>query len=253
MKKQLIYIANWKMNLTFDEELNFAGSHYNELIKLSEEKDSDIILCPSFVSLHSIIKIFKHTKIKIGAQNCSQHHQGSFTGQISAESLNLLGCNSCIIGHSESRIENKETNENISKKFEQLINYKISPIICIGETIEEYEKGKTMEILEKELEKIINIIKSNLNIPKYLPIYIAYEPIWAIGTKKIPSHEHLETIFTWLFTKIQKISTLIKWNLIYGGSVNSKNIKKIKQISKLSGFLIGGASLNFKEFENIVK
>ncbi|MFA5075032.1 MAG: triose-phosphate isomerase family protein [Candidatus Babeliales bacterium] len=252
MRKQYFFVANWKMNFNIDQEFNFATHNYDNLIKLSENINNTIILCPSFLSLNSLNKIFKETKINIGAQDCSNHTKGPYTGQISAENLSFAGCTYCIIGHSERREFNKETNNEIAQKFTQLINHKISPIICIGEILQEYKKNKTIDILKSQLEKIFNIIKIEL-ISQNFPILIAYEPIWAIGSGDTACVDHLETIFAWLKIQTESFEKKINWKLLYGGSISSDSIKSLKNISILDGFLIGKASLDFQEFEKIVK
>jgi triosephosphate isomerase (TIM) len=253
MKKQYFFVANWKMNLNIDEELNFASLNYDKLINLTNIKSNILVLCPSFISLYPINQIFKETQIKIGAQNCSQNKKGAFTSQISAESLSAIGCKYCIIGHSESRKYFSETDKQISQKFTQLINYKISPILCIGESSNEYEQQKVFEVLDKQLKEVLNNIKKGLLIPNNLPICIAYEPIWAIGTGKAISIDHLETILAYLLNKLQKENPQINWKIFYGGSLNSQNTPQLKKIENLDGFLVGGSSLDFQEFEKIVK
>lgn len=251
MKKKFIFVANWKMNLNFDQELNFVTSNYDNLIKLSKTSTTNLVLCPSFVSLFPISQMFKESSVYIGAQNCSNHLSGPFTGQISAESLALLNCKYCIIGHSETRKEFSESNQDIFQKFNNLIDHKISPIVCIGESFSDFQQGKVFEILTKKLEEILNKI-SDLNISESLSIYISYEPIWAIGTGQRATKDHLETVFSWLYSHTQKASSLINWKLLYGGSIDSKNIAELKKIELLGGFLIGGASLNYQELEKIV-
>ncbi len=253
MKKNFVFIANWKMYLNFDEEINLVSSKYDDLVQISEEIDDEIILCPSFLSLPGITQILKSTKIKTCGQNCSAHSKGSFTGQVLAENLNFIGTDFCIIGHSECRKYLNESETDISHKFTKLINNKISPILCIGENEQDYKENKTISVLEKQLENMEKIIKNNYNISSCISIHIAYEPIWSIGTGKVATVDHLETIFAWLYTKIQKINTNSNFKLIYGGSVNSKNIVNLKKINHLDGFLIGNASLDFQEFKKIVK
>lgn len=247
MKKKFIFIANWKMYLNFNQEIEFATSNYDNLLKLINK--NNIILCPSFLNLKTLIQIFKETNVNICAQNCSDHCKGSYTGQISATSLSLANCKHCIIGHSESRKYLNENENDITEKFKQLINNYISPILCIGENEKDHKNQNTMNILDNQLKNILNIIKNN-NIKQH--IYIAYEPIWSIGTGKIANIDHLENIFAWIYEKIKKLTNKhIK--LLYGGSVNSKNISILKKITNLDGFLIGKASLNFQEFKKIVK
>lgn len=252
MKNNKLFIANWKMNLSFEETINYITSNYDKLVNLPIKTKSKIILCPSFTELYTIKQILKDTPIYIGAQNCSKHLKGSFTGEVSVINLNDIGCEYCIIGHSESRENLKEINADISEKLENLFDYEISPIICVGEEESDYNENKTISVLEKQLEPIFNKIKETPNIPEYLEICVAYEPVWSIGTGKTAKTSHLETIFAWLNDIAQKKTKHINWKLIYGGSINYENIKKLKKIEFVDGFLIGGASLSFQEFEKIV-
>jgi triosephosphate isomerase len=253
MNKDLFFISNWKMNLSLNEEFNFASKHYDTLITLSKKKHTTIILCPSYVSLYTLAKIFKDTKIHIGAQDCSKHSKGSFTSQICAQSIHQLGCTYCIVGHSETRTEHTYTTHDIVEKCQQLINYTISPIICIGENAQEYKEEKTIQKLDTALLPIFNIINKEAIIPQYLNICIAYEPIWAIGTGNTPTQDTLEIIFAYLHEKTQKTCPHINWKLLYGGSVSAENIQTLKKIHHLDGFLIGSASLDIQELEKIVQ
>lgn len=252
MEKKFIFVANWKMYLNFNQEINLVTSEYDNLIKLSENIDFEIVLSPSLLSIATIKQIFKTTKIEISSQSCSSHKQGSFTGQISAESLNNLNIKYCIIGHSETRKYLNDNNEEILKKCIQLLNYNISPIICIGENEQDYKNKKSIEILEQQLEKIILFLEKESRIANYLSINIAYEPIWSIGSDKTPATDYLENIFAWLYEKTKKLPN-INFRLLYGGNVNSKNIITLKKINHINGFLIGRASLDFQEFKKIVE
>lgn len=253
MKKNFIFIANWKMYLHTKEEIHFATKNYDGFIKLTKKNNSQIILTPSFVSLKTINDIFKATNLKIGAQNCSSHSKGNFTGQISTESLNQIGIEYSLIGHSETRKELNETNSDIEKKFERLISNKITPILCIGENEEDYKTNNTLNKIELQINDIIKKIKNSINDCCKYNVYIAYEPIWSIGSGKVADIDHLETVFAWLYKKFSLINNKINFKLIYGGSVSSENIEKLKKISHIDGFLIGKSSLDFKEFEKIVQ
>ncbi|MBD3272832.1 hypothetical protein GF385_00575 [Candidatus Dependentiae bacterium] len=253
MKKNFTFIANWKMYLNFNEEIDLATSEYDNYIKLAKNTNSEIIICPSFLSLSNITQIFKTTEIETGAQNCSEHLKGSFTSQVSAESLNLIGSKFCIIGHSESRKYLHENENQIIGKLDMLIDNKISPILCIGENQEEHKKNETLKKLELQLKKLEESISNNANIREYIPIYIAYEPLWSIGTGNIPTQQHLENVFTWLFEKTQNINNNVEFKILYGGSVNAENTNFLKKIKHLDGFLIGKSSLDFQEFEKIVR
>lgn len=249
----MIYIANWKMNFSFKQSLDFSKQYFEAFSKLSHNESNKIILCPSHSSIYELQKIFLKTKISIGAQNCSAHKMGAFTGEESSSSLKDIGCEYCIIGHSERRIYHNETTKLIGKKLINLIENGISPILCIGENSTDHEQKKTISILEKQLNPILEILLSMKKKNKSINLFIAYEPIWAIGTNKIPDEKELEFVFSWLNKQIEKISKHLTCNLIYGGSVNPKNISQFKKNTSIKGFLIGGTSLVFKEFEKIIK
>jgi len=252
MKKNKLFIANWKMNLSFEQSINFITSHLAPLSNLALQENTQIILCPSFTEIYPTIQILKNSSVLVGAQNCSSHIKGAFTGGVSAVNLNEIGCKYCIIGHSESRKYYNETNEQIAQKLVNLIDYGINPIICVGEEKTEFEKGQTIQALEKQLNPTFERLKSIPNIDESLEICLAYEPIWSIGTGKTPEIDHLETIFAWLCKITQKTSTSLTFKLLYGGSVSSNNIKNFMKINDICGFLIGGASSNFPEFEKII-
>ncbi len=233
------FIANWKIYLSHQQEINFIKKNLNELIELSKERN--IILSPSFTSLFQIHELLKVSNINLAAQNCSTLESGALTGEVSADSIKESGCNFCIVGHSERRKFFNETNEIIERKIKLLLEKNITPILCIGETLQEYENNKTSQVLENQLSLIIKINK----IEK---IIIAYEPVWSIGTGNIPKIDEIDQI-------VRITKQIIKKDIpiLYGGSVNSKNILEFKKSTEISGFLIGKASTDFQEFKKIVK
>lgn len=251
MIKKYFYIANWKMNWNFTETVEFVARHYDQLIALGQKPDRSIVLCPSTTALYPLIKMFEKTHIAIGAQDCSDHQKGAFTGQISAEDIKSVGGTFCIVGHSERRRYNNESDEVISKKLSWLLDVGIVPIICIGETFEQYQQGTTLPVVKQQLNSIIP------NMQRYagqnIRILVAYEPVWAIGSGLIPSIQHLQTVFTFLKQVMTTLENASAWSLLYGGSISSKNIHIFKQIELIDGFLIGGASLDFQELQNIIK
>ncbi len=254
MKTNFTFVSNWKMHFNSIEEINYISKNYDALIKLSENIDSNIIISPSFLNLRQISEIFRSTKIKVCAQNCSSHSRGSFTGQISAESLNKLNISHCIVGHSEAKKEFNETNIDIKHKFLRLVENNISPILCIGEALECFEKNITLKVLREQVSEILDLLNCNtIKNLNHLKIYIAYEPIWSIGTGIIADKNHLENIFMWLHKTFSGLAYKVKFELLYGGSVNSKNINFFKNIENIDGFLIGKSSLDFQEFKKIVK
>ena len=261
MSKQYLFVANWKMHLPFNQTIEFTTSHYDKLIKLAEETKHKIILCPSFENLYPIIQMFKSTPIKIGAQNCSSHTSGSFTGQVAPQSLQELGCSYCIVGHSETKICDQlcgdnalcETPETVAQKCIHLLDYDITPILCVGETQEEKDANKTLDVIKSQLEPLFKLICNKTVVHTYLSPWIAYEPVWARGNDQTASPEHLDMVLTWLQEYIAKECRAIKWKFMYGGSVSGEKIAKLKKLNKIDGFMIGKSSLNFQKFEKIVQ
>ena len=240
-----MYVANWKMYLSFNESITFCLQHYDTLKKLSH--NANIIICPSFVALTPIIEIFKNSTIAVGAQNCSEYLSGPYTGEVSAQTLTQAGVTYCIVGHSERRIHYGETSDIITQKIALIYQHAIQPIICIGETEKEYRDKITFTVLAQQLESITNAIQHNNN-----HIIIAYEPIWSIGTGIIPEQHHLQEIFIWLTEWLTTHLPNNSIQLLYGGSVNPTNIGQLKNIPHINGFLIGKASTDFESFAKII-
>ncbi|MCI8283146.1 triose-phosphate isomerase [Mesomycoplasma hyopneumoniae] len=239
MKK--IIIGNWKMNKTVSETRDFIQKFdifYQENVGKIKE-DLDFAIAPSFISLSLISKSLTK-KLEIAAQNLSQFDSGAFTGEISGKMLQDLGTKYVIIGHSERREIFKEKDEELKNKILQAQKYDLIPVFCVGESFLEFEAGLTKKVIISQ----INAIKSVLNFQKAI---IAYEPIWAIGTGKTATAAIAE-----------KVCGLIKENfgkntkVIYGGSVNSKNINELVSQKSIDGALVGGASLDPEEFGKIL-
>ena len=249
-----LFVANWKMNIHFSKAINFVQDNIGALRSIDEGNENKLILCPSFVAISSIIALLSKTNVGIGAQNCSQHKHGAFTGEVSAQSLSELGCQYCIVGHSERRTYFGETNEMVAEKVARLYEHNIQPIICIGETKKKFENKQVYEVLTSQLTPILKVLKTirHEQIKKYEQLIIAYEPIWSIGTGIIPESTYLEQVFIWLGEHIKKHLPDAKLQLLYGGSVNENNIVDLKQIIYINGFLIGGASTDFQKLKKIV-
>ena len=237
----MYFIANWKMfgNLksinSLDKVIKFSKS--------KEIKKGRLIYCPPFTLINSLFKKFKNCLIDIGAQNCHESdNYGSHTGFVNARMLKNIGANYVIIGHSENRRKG-ETDRLINLKIQSAVKAKLRVIFCIGETLKEKKNKKTKIILLKQIRLGLNKIKKKSNI------FIAYEPVWSIGTGNIPKISELNQ--TVEFIKKQFKGKLPK--ILYGGSVNPQNIIDLKKIKALDGFLIGGASLNPKKFIDIIK
>tara|TARA_B100001093_G_scaffold514650_1_gene589163 strand:- start:4 stop:582 length:579 start_codon:yes stop_codon:yes gene_type:complete len=186
-------------------------------------------------------KKLKNSKIIVGAQNCHENENfGAFTGGINASMLKSVGAKYVIIGHSENR-EAGETNNLINRKIRSALNSGLKVIFCIGETLKEKKKKVTKQVLNKQIKLGLNNIKNKKDV------LIAYEPVWSIGTGLIPKANDLFNTINFI-KQINK-----KFKVLYGGSVNPKNIKKLKLINNIDGFLIGGASQNPNKFIDIIK
>ena len=239
--KYMYFVANWKMfgNLKSINTLN-------KVIKFSKSKEikkGRIIYCPPYTLIGSFFKKFQNCLIDIGAQNCHESDDyGSHTGFINSKMLKSVGANYVILGHSENRIKG-ENDKLINLKIKSALNAKLKIIFCIGETLSEKNKGKTNLILSKQIRLGLNKIKKKSNI------FIAYEPVWSIGTGKIPKNKELIKIVKFIKNNFKGKSPKI----LYGGSVNPQNINNLKKINSLDGFLIGGASQNAKKFIDIIK
>ena len=244
-----LYIANWKMNMTFNQSINFCKNSGDALQQLASSA-ADIVICPSFVAIAPIVTIFKNSAIAIGAQQCSEHALGAYTGEVSALALAEVGVTYCIVGHSERRLYYGETTESIIKKIYLLYASNIVPIICIGESHKHFINKKTFEILTEQLNPILAAIAQQKQ--KQNRIIIAYEPIFSIGTGIIPEQEQLTTVFTWLAELVHLQLPDHTIQLLYGGSVNQSNSTELKTIPPINGFLIGGASTDFEQLKNII-
>ncbi len=235
------------MNCSFNEAQQLAQTYRDQNSALQTER-SEVIICPSFDALASCAGIVANSPIKIGAQTVSCYDLGAHTGQVSAQSLSEIGCTHTIIGHSERRQECHETNEEIAQKVRQLITHNITPIICIGETENEYKAGVGAAVLERQLEPLLPILQEK---PGLQPI-IAYEPIYAIGTGIVPEPEYLIKMLTAIKENLKINLPDLKYTLIYGGSVAESTIPSLRSIEEIQGFLIGSASLDFQKFQKIV-
>lgn len=245
--RPFFYIANWKMNQSLAQAEDFVKELNNDAIFTSLPAKTKIVLCPSFPHINLVAQALKTTTYATGAQTCSPYSSGAYTGQVAANMLAEVGCTYCIIGHSERRACG-ETNEQIAKEYNQLVNNALTPIICIGETEKDYNAGATLTTIERQLVPLIQEYQEN----PATTLLIAYEPVWAIGTGKTPTEAELETVFLWLKNRIKNDFSTETTFLVYGGSVDESQSKIIKSIPHLDGLLIGSASLIFKKFKNIV-
>jgi triosephosphate isomerase len=239
--KYMYFIANWKMygNLSSLNTLN-------KVIKFSKSKEINkgrLIYCPPYTLISSFSKKFKNCQIGIGGQNCHESEDyGPYTGSINSQMLRNIGAQFVIIGHSENR-EKGESDRLINLKIRSALRAKLKVIFCIGETLIQKRKKKTQSILSNQIKIGLSQIKNKSNI------FIAYEPVWAIGTGIVPKSKDLFGTINFIKSKFKDKSPKV----LYGGSVNPKNINNLKEINNIDGFLIGGASQNAKKFIDIIK
>jgi len=242
------FIGNWKMfgipsSIKIIDKINW---YFNKDKK--NNKKYKVVVAPPYTLLHDFQNKYKNKKVMISAQNCFYKDvSGPHTGSISPFMIRKMGIKFIILGHSENRLSG-ETNQIIKEKVFLALKNNFTVIYCIGENKEEKNKKKTFSILKKQLK---NVLKSNYN---YQKIIIAYEPVWSIGTGKVPSLNELKRNIDFIKKVVKKyLKSKIKVKILYGGSVDKKSIRNFKRLSELDGFLIGGASKSSKNFIDIIK
>jgi len=237
--KYMYFVANWKMFGDF-KSLKLV----NKVISFSKKFKSSkfkIIYLPPNTLICPMAQMVKNTKIEVGAQNC--HHQenyGALTGSVNAKMVKGVGAKYVILGHSENR-ETGESDKLINLKIKTALKNGLKVIFCIGEKIKDKRNKKTKSVLSKQIKLGLKGVKLN-------NIIIAYEPVWAIGSGLIPKSDELFKTINFIKSKFRK-----KLKILYGGSVNNKNINELKTIRNIDGFLVGGASQNSKKFIDIIK
>ena len=246
MRKKVI-AGNWKMNMLPNETINFIEGLSQEI----KDVKNEIILCVPYTDLFYALLTAQNTNIKIGAQNMHWKEKGAYTGEISGQMLKSIGVEYVIIGHSERRQYFAETDETVNLKVKSALENNLKPIICVGETLEQREHGETEKIIESK----IKLALKDLTKEQIRAIIIAYEPVWAIGTGKTATPEEANNVIKYIRKQIKELyNEEIAENIIiqYGGSVKASNAEELFNMSDIDGALVGGASLNFKEFSEIV-
>ncbi len=236
----LCLVANWKLNGSkeFNNQWAFEFFKY-----FNHNNYASIGIAPASLYFDHLKAVLGDNDIKIGSQNIDLEEKGARTGEISASMIKDLGCEFSIVGHSERRMLFHETNEMIGQKLTQANNNSVIPILCVGESAQENQSNKTFKILEQQ------IIKALGNANELSSLIIAYEPVWAIGTGKTPNPEEINSVHRMIKDVVQSRfpKTGLK-SVLYGGSVNLKNASSLFEQKNIDGALVGGASLNGKEF-----
>ncbi len=246
MRRKVI-AGNWKMNMLPNEAIEYLQA-FEPMVKNAE---AEVILCVPYTDLFYCIMNAQGTNIKIGAQNMHYSETGAYTGEVSPKMLKVVGVEYVIIGHSERRAYYGETDEIVNKKVKAAFEYELKPIVCVGESLEQREAGKTEEIITSQTRLALE----GLTPEQVKATIIAYEPIWAIGTGKTATSEDANNSIKSIRAEIAKIygSEVAEEVIIqYGGSVKSSNAKELFETSDIDGGLVGGASLKPDEFSKIV-
>jgi len=249
-ERKLIIAGNWKMNKTAAEALVLVNGLKLELAAV---KDVDIVVCPPFTALSDVSKAILATKnIALGAQNMSENNVGAYTGEIAAVMLKEFSVRYVILGHSERRQYQKESDELISKKARAAHAAALKPIVCVGETLAEREANETEKVLETQVRGSL----AGLSREQMPETVVAYEPVWAIGTGKTASAQQAQDAHAFIRGVVAKMfdeTVARKVRIQYGGSVKPANARELMGLPDVDGALVGGASLEVRSFADIIK
>lgn len=242
--RRTVIAGNWKMNMLPNEAIELMEG----LIPKVKDSKDEIIVCVPYIDLFYTLLEAQQTNIHVGAQNVFYEDKGAYTGEVSATMLKSINTEYVIIGHSERRRYFNETDEIVNKKARKALENGLKPIICVGETLEEKEQGKAIEVITNQVAKALK----DLTIKDLSNTIIAYEPIWAIGTGKTATKEDAENSIKSIREKIKSIFNTDDVSILYGGSVKPENAKELFSMPNIDGALVGGASLKADSFAGIV-
>lgn len=239
-----LVVANWKMN----GDRAFAGAFFSAL-DLSGVV-ADVAICPPFPYLMQVVESAGKVgsgKLSVGAQNVSAEEAGAFTGEVSADMLGDCGARYAIVGHSERRTLYGESSELVAKKFAAAKGAGLVPILCVGETLEEREAGRTLDVISAQLQAVVD----HAGAESWRGVVVAYEPVWAIGTGKTATPEQAQEVHRFIRERLGEAG--VETPLLYGGSVKGSNAAALFAQQDIDGALVGGASLDAKEFTGICR
>ncbi|MFS4580188.1 triose-phosphate isomerase [Phaeobacter sp. C3_T13_0] len=242
--RQKLVAGNWKMNGTASALTELGNLAYS-----CKSAKSEVLICPPSTLIYRASNVCVDSKVEIGAQDCHSATYGAHTGDLSAEMLHDAGATAVILGHSERRADHAETDKLVRAKATTAIAAGLTAIICVGETLVEREAGRTMDVVRAQLEGSLPDDSSGSKV------VVAYEPVWAIGTGKVPTVEQIAEVHSGLRASLVKRfggETAKAIRLLYGGSVKSSNAKEIFAVAEVDGALVGGASLKAADFAPIV-
>ncbi len=246
--RKLIIAGNWKMNKTVAEALDLVKGLKRDL---SQVKEVDIVVCPPYTALSDVSREIIDSNLRLGAQNMSEQSVGAYTGEIAAEFLKEFLVRYVILGHSERRQYQEESDALISQKAATAHAASLKPIICVGEKLEDREADRTQAVVEGQLTGSL----AGLNADQMLETIIAYEPVWAIGTGKTASSDQAQEVHAFIRSKLEQLfdaSVAKQVRIQYGGSVKPANARELMSQPDVDGALVGGASLDVRNFSDIV-
>ena len=251
-KKSFLFVANWKMGLTQEQSFRYVAEHHDTMDRLIGQTGKHIVLCPSFPMLVPACELTRGTRIYMGAQTCSSYAAGDYTGEVSADLLAAIGCRYCIVGHSERRRYCHETDEEIARKVRMCLLAGIQPIMCVGESEDTLDISLTAKIIEQQIAPLQDCML-DLGPTVLKSLWIAYEPVWAIGTGRVAEPAYVSQIYEILARIVaRRLSSQCNVRYMYGGSLNEHNMLSMMNVPANDGFLIGGASLDFQKFRDMI-
>ncbi len=248
-ERKLIIAGNWKMNKTVAESLDLVRGLKIELANI---KEVDLVVCPPFTALSEVSKAILDSNLRLGAQNMSEHNVGAYTGEIASVMLKEFSVRYVILGHSERRQYQKESNELIAKKAMAVHNAALKPIICVGETLAEREENLTDAVISTQVRGSL----AGLSKEQMIETVVAYEPVWAIGTGKTATTAQAQETHAYIRGVLAKMfdeTVARRVRIQYGGSVKPSNARELMSQPDVDGALVGGASLESRSFADIIK
>jgi triosephosphate isomerase len=246
--RRLMAVGNWKMHKTATEAAAFA----RELAAAAASVSGvEVWIAPSFTSLHPVARVLRGTSLRLAAQDLFWEAEGAHTGEVSAAQLTDAGCGGVLIGHSERRRHFHETDETVLRKTRAALLAGLTPIVCVGESLEEREAGRTAERLETQIARGLK----EISVEEGRSIVIAYEPVWAIGTGRVATPDQIAESHRLIRKKISGMlgGAAEAVPILYGGSVTPENVAEIAKLEDVDGVLVGGASLKIDSFMKIVR
>jgi len=248
-ERKLIVAGNWKMNKTAAEALDLVQGLKRDLGSI---KEIDVVVCPPFTALAAVSKAILDSNIRLGAQNMSEHASGAYTGEIAAGMLKEFSVRYVILGHSERRQFQKESDDLIARKAVAAHAASLKPIVCVGELLEERESGRTEKVVGSQLQGSL----AGLSKAQMEETIIAYEPVWAIGTGKTATPAQAQEVHAFIRKRLEDLfdeTVARRVRIQYGGSVKPSNAREILSKPDVDGALVGGASLEIRSFSDIIK